>query len=239
MSTEWDDIQRKFGNLPPKQVAVEEQNLEDFIVQRADKILSTKNNPKKQGNEVEDLDEELSRSDEEDNYDDFEDDDFFEAYRKKRLDEMKAASLITFGSFREISESQFVDEVTNEKRAAVVVMLYDTTVVNCEILGAALSTLARKFPNVKFVKIIGRHAIKNYPNELLPTLLIYENGKIKQKIVGIANFGGVRLRSEDVEWELAQIGILKTDLEENPRATTEGRISLNIHRKSAATTQAA
>mgnify|MGYP005996581237 CR=1 FL=1 len=42
-TTEWDDVQRKFGNLPPLEVGIEEEILSDWIVEQANKKLSHEN----------------------------------------------------------------------------------------------------------------------------------------------------------------------------------------------------
>lgn len=56
-----------------------------------------------------------------------------------------------------------------------------------------LSGLARKFPDVKFVKAISTTCIPNYPDRNLPTLFVYLAGDIKAQFIGPLVFGGMNL----------------------------------------------
>lgn len=81
-----------------------------------------------------------------------------------------------------------------------------------------LEKLARKFARVKFVSIGHTECIHNYPERNLPTLLIYKNDDLLRQCVGVGAFGGVSYGIDDVEWELAQVGVVDTELEKNPHA---------------------
>lgn len=54
----------------------------------------------------------------------------------------------------------------------------------CALLTEHLNHLARKFPATKFVKSISTTCIPNYPDANLPTIFIYNEGDLKQQIVG-------------------------------------------------------
>ena len=78
----------------------------------------------------------------------------------------------------------------------------------------ALSALARKFREVKFIKIRGSDAIRNYPDNLCPTLvshhsivstyllislqLVYKGGKVQQQYVGLTPFAGLYTDSDGI-----------------------------------------
>jgi len=82
-----------------------------------------------------------------------------------------------------------------------------------------LEILAEKFKECKFVKINGQECIEDYPEEFCPTLIIYKNENPIGHIKGLECFGGVDVISPDIiEWELAQLGVWKTQIETNPRA---------------------
>ena len=49
-----------------------------------------------------------------------------------------------------------------------------------------------------------------------PTFLIYRDDDLLRQLVGTKEFGGSAYGIDDIEWELAQTGILKTELGRNP-----------------------
>lgn len=55
----------------------------------------------------------------------------------------------------------------------------------CQLLAGYLDQLASKYPNTKFVSIVGDQCIPNYPDKNLPTLLIYRAGELRRQIVGL------------------------------------------------------
>jgi hypothetical protein len=63
----------------------------------------------------------------------------------------------------------------------------------CALINQHLSGLARKFPDVKFVKAISTTCIPNYPDKNLPTIFVYLGGDIKAQFIGPLVFGGMNL----------------------------------------------
>lgn len=92
-ATEWDDIQRRFGNrapLPPRELTVDEAAFENFVVSTAQSFKE------KQEEDEEGSDERIDS-----------DDEFLEEYRKKRLEELQSKhSSPSFGSVVEIQKEQ-------------------------------------------------------------------------------------------------------------------------------------
>ncbi|KAM7509248.1 hypothetical protein LguiA_019701 [Lonicera macranthoides] len=179
-STQWDDIQRKLGNLPPKPPAFKPPPFtpaEDQDSKPKDKAWING----KTEEELEDLEDD----------DNFDDDRFLQEYRKKRLAEMReAVKVARFGSVIPISGSDFVREVSQAPTDVwVVVLLYKDGYPECGVLLQCLEELATKYPSTKFVKIISVDCIPNYPDRNLPTLLVYNNGAVKANYVGLHNFG--------------------------------------------------
>lgn len=177
-STQWDDIQRKLGNLPEKPPAFKPPSFtpasdEDSIPK--DKSWIDEKNEE----ELENLE------------DDLDDDRFLEEYRKKRLAEIReAAKIARFGSVIPISGSDFVREVSQAPPDVwVVVILYKDGYQECGVLMRCLDELATRYPATKFVKIISTDCIPNYPDCNLPTLLVYNNGAVKANYVGLHSFG--------------------------------------------------
>ncbi|XP_074131561.1 phosducin-like protein 2 isoform X1 [Sminthopsis crassicaudata] len=204
--TEWNDILRDFGILPPKEV---KKDMADDLVLHLQKETTAKPYESMTLNQLKEAE------------DDFDDEDMraMESYRQKRLQEWKALQKTQkFGELREISGDQYVKEVTNaEKDVWVIIHLYRTSNRMCLMLNQHLSVLARKFPEVKFLKALVNSCIQHYHDRCLPTLFVYKNGQIQRKFIGIFECGGVNLKLEELEWKLAEVGAIQTDLEENPK----------------------
>ncbi|XP_073747806.1 phosducin-like protein 2 isoform X1 [Callorhinus ursinus] len=204
--TEWNEILRDFGILPPKEEPKDE--IEEMVL-RLQKEAMVKPYEKMtlaQLKEAEDeFDEEDMRA--------------IEIYREKRLQEWKALrKKQKFGELREISGNQYVNEVTNaEKDVSVIIHLYRSSIPMCLLVNQHLSLLARKFPETKFVKAIVNSCIQHYHDNCLPTIFVYKNGQIEGKFIGIIECGGINLKLEELEWKLAEVGAIQTDLEENPK----------------------
>jgi len=66
----------------------------------------------------------------------------------------------------------------------------------CLLVNEHLSLLARKFPEVKFLKAVVNSCIPNYEDRCLPTILVYKTGGIKGRFIGAAECGGMYLKVE-------------------------------------------
>jgi len=233
-TTEWDEVQRRFGNLPAKEIAMKEEDLETLVVSSAEKRAREERLNGMGLGELRDVAEDEHWDD----ADDGEDEDerrILEEYRRRRIEELKREK---FGSVIPIGKNDFVTQVTNVSDTWIVVFMFadgrttsSKQQEQCDLIGDILQQLATKFREVKFVKILARDCIPNYPDANLPTLLVYRNAKVQKQFVGLRDFGGLRATPDDVEWELAQIGALETELEEAPRTSQSGRVVLNIQRK--------
>lgn len=215
--TEWDATLRKMGigknaGMPepeqPKSSFVSEKELEAKAV--TDKLDKAS---------LDDL------NDMEDDFDE-EDDAVLARYREARLAELRqqaAASSRAPGpeeSLREISASQWSSCVTDASRERrVLVLLYSPGQEWSALLEKHLCVLRAKFPTVSFLKIVARSAIADYPESRVPTILCYDGDKPIAQVTGSSPYGPSKdLRAEDVEWTLAQAGLLKSTLTQNPRA---------------------
>eukprot|EP00735_Rhodelphis_limneticus_P013261 TRINITY_DN685_c0_g1::TRINITY_DN685_c0_g1_i1::g.28875::m.28875 TRINITY_DN685_c0_g1::TRINITY_DN685_c0_g1_i1::g.28875 ORF type:complete len:242 (+),score=60.57,sp/Q5RB77/PDCL3_PONAB/38.76/9e-39,Phosducin/PF02114.11/5.5e-13,Thioredoxin/PF00085.15/0.0098,EF-1_beta_acid/PF10587.4/0.26 TRINITY_DN685_c0_g1_i1:65-727(+) len=216
--TEWETIQRRMGNLPPKEVEISQDTIAELAEQAAQNYDPLKNKSLDQLNDM--MDDDLGSDDEKE----------LEAYRQQRIREMKEkAAKARYGGLTHIRATDYKDEV-NCGDVYVVVLLYQHSNPDCEIMEASLAPLSRKFRDVKFLAIKSTDAIPNYPDKLLPTVLVYHQNDIVKQYVGLGEFGGKRMTPGDVEWQLAQLGAVETDLEEPPSISTPGRIKLNITR---------
>ncbi|KAM5272245.1 phosducin-like protein 2 [Ctenodactylus gundi] len=164
--------------------------------------------------------------------DEFDEEDMraIETYREKRLQEWKVLKKKQkFGELKEISGNQYVNEVTNaEKDLWVIIHLYRSSISMCLLVNQYLSVLARKFPEAKFVKAIVDSCIQYYHDNCLPTIFVYKNGQIEAQFIGITECGGINLKPEELEWKLAEVGAVHTDLEENPQKSVEDMLVSSI-----------
>ncbi|KAI9205379.1 thioredoxin-like protein [Polychytrium aggregatum] len=195
--TEWNDILREKGILPPK----EPEFTEDDIVELVEKAVHEKYH----GKSIEDRDlDELAE------LEDIEDDRVLESYRRQRLAEMQAvAAKEKFGQVLQITKPDYTVEITEaSKDAWVVLHLFQDYLPHCRLLNAHLATLAAKHRAIKFCKIVADQCIPNYPDRNCPTFLIYGRGDLQAQIVGIDKLGGLNARVEDVERVLVAVGAL-------------------------------
>lgn len=145
-------------------------------------------------------------------------DDEMEILRKKRRDELKKqAQRNKFGRLISISEPEWKTEVTEaEKDHFVVVFMHAAGKEECTLVERVCVQMAAKFKDVKFVKIEGRLAVRNWPDQNCPTLFVYYGGDIKLQLIGFDSMGGQRCSVQTLEWALSRIGVCKTDLVEDP-----------------------
>lgn len=191
--TEWDEIQRKLGNLPA----------------RDKKTPPPKFEPERERVHDEDFVQGCDEDQLEDLEDEFEDDRFLEAYRKKRLAELMAQQQRgkEFGSVVEIRGGEFIQQVTDASEGTwVVVLLFQPHHAKCVELETCLDELAADFPFTKFVKILSEECIPGYPRHNLPTLLIYHERSCKKNLIGTDHFRQGRVNAESVAEALNAIG---------------------------------
>ncbi|EAW91838.1 hCG1640696 [Homo sapiens] len=211
--TEWNDILDKKGILPTKESIKESEEKaeeEQHILQQS--VVTTY--------------EDMTLEELEDHEDEFneEDEHAIEMYRWQRLAEGKAIKLKNkFGEVLEISGKYYVQEVTKASEGLWVILhLCKRGIPLCALINQHLSGLARKFPDVKFIKANSTTCIPNYPDRNLPMVFVYLEGDIKAQLIGPLVFGGMNLTRDELGWKLSESRAVKTDLEENPKKPIEG-----------------
>ncbi|CAG9316588.1 unnamed protein product [Blepharisma stoltei] len=203
VSTEWDDIHRRLGNKPPKEV---EPTLEDLTKQAVEELEKVDPLESKNLQELEELEED-------------QDEKIFQEYRAKRLKELQEAAMKPkFGRVIEISRQDFIQEVNNAPTDVYVILhLYQEHIVHSRLLDQIFPILAAKFINHKFIKIQATRCVENFRDCDVPALIVYKNGALGQQLLGCGEFlGGNRMTPDSVEWTLAQVGVWTTEIEENP-----------------------
>jgi len=209
--TEWNDALRKRGILPPKEeTGITEEDIVNMVESTIDQKSNGIKNFEDMGiDELDDLEDDIDEDDER----------MFEEYRRKRLAEMtQAQQLSRFGSVTEITKADWVTEVNKAGTGVWVILhVFKQAVPECKLMCSHMESLAQKFPQVKFLKGVSSLCIPNYPDKNLPTVFVYFEGDMKKQWIGPLAFGGMNLKLNDLEWMLAQVGALKTELEEKPR----------------------
>ncbi|XP_069492806.1 phosducin-like protein 3 isoform X2 [Ambystoma mexicanum] len=216
--TEWNDILRRKGILPPKEKPNEEAEDEAEQILQQQSVVKTY--------------EDMTLDELDENEDEFgeEDERAIELYRQQRMAEFQASQLKNkFGDVMEISGQDYVQEVTKAGEGLWVVLhLYKQGIPLCALINQHLSDLARTFPAVKFIKAISTTCIPNYPDRNLPTIFVYLEGAIRAQFIGPLVFGGMNLTKDEIEWKLAESGAIKTELEENPRKPIQDQLMTAI-----------
>lgn len=204
--TEWNDILRSKGIIPPKEKEITESD----IVNLVESTISQKNQNEK---EIKDM-----TLDELDELEDEEDELILLQYRNQRIAELKAlAEKAKYGSVLEISAIDYVDQVNKAGPDVYVILhLYKQGIPLCALLNQHLEELAIKFRSTKFLKSISTTCIPNYPDKNLPTIFIYYEGNMVKQFIGPEAFYE-NISVEELEWMLGQAGAVQTEIEENPR----------------------
>lgn len=208
--TEWNDVLRKKGIIPEKEKSAEPEITEEELIKMMDKTIKEKSGQK----DLEDM-----NLDELDELEDEEDEAILAAYRNQRLAEMKAhLEASKYGVVKEISAPDYVKEVNEAGNGVFVVLhLYKQGIMLCNVINNFFGQLAAKFPTVKFLKSISTTCIPNYPDQNLPTIFVYYEGKMKSQLVGPMAFRGTSMKLEELEFILGRTGAIDTDVKSDPR----------------------
>lgn len=202
--TEWNDILRQKGILPPKKIEPEEElppppDSKSIL----DKLTSDELDEKFDLLEDGEIDGEEAR--------------FLEEYRRKRIGMMQEmASKARFGSVREVTKADWITEVTNAGDTFVVIHVGEKGHGLCSLIDQHFRKLAQKFPTVKFLRGEASLCIPNYPTSNLPSILIYKSGDLKEQLIGPEAIGGNMFTSKELEWHLAKLGVLESKLTKDP-----------------------
>ncbi|XP_059473229.1 viral IAP-associated factor homolog [Neocloeon triangulifer] len=207
--TEWNDILRQKGIIPPKK---EKEVTEDQIVDILEQAVAEKT-----GNVAQNMDK--LTLDELDELEDDEDEAIILAYRQKRIAEIKeSVQKSRYGDVTEIRAEDYVQQVNKAGEGIWVVLhLYKQGIPLCSLVNQHLNQLAAKFPTTKFLRAISTTCIPNYPDMNLPTIFVYFEGDLKKQYIGPIELRGMKLSVDELEWMLKVAGAVPSTIEKDPK----------------------
>lgn len=206
--TEWNDVLRAKGILPPKEKKGD--ITEEDIVSMLEQTIQQKTG----GKALEDM-----NLDELDELEDEEEERILLQMRQQRMAEIRARSeKARFGDVREITAVDYVQEVNKAGDGIMVVLhLYKQGIPLCALLNEYMSRLAGRYPETKFLRAISTTCIPNYPDKNLPTIFVYFEGTMKSQLVGPLEFRGMNLTEDEFEYLLGRTGAIQTTIKDDPR----------------------
>jgi len=212
--TEWNDVLRAKGILPPKVNASGDLEItEEAVVGLIDQRIA-------EGQK--EVDYSSLSLEEIDALEDEEDERVLQAFRQKRMAEMQEKTKKgVFGDVREISAEDYKQQVNCAGDGVWVVLhLYKSGIPLCSLVNQFLVQLSAKYPQIKFLKSVSTVCIPNFPDRNLPAIFCYYEGDLKTQLVGPLAFGGLSLTQADLEYKLHKGGV-PTEVKDNPRPQIE------------------
>ncbi|XP_046971250.1 viral IAP-associated factor homolog [Vanessa cardui] len=217
--TEWNDVLRSKGILPPKEKEISEAEIVNMIEETIQKNQAEKEK-KLSELDLDGLDE----------LEDSEDEAVIEEYRRKRIAELKKLSeKPRFGEVREVSGQDYVQEVNKAGEGIwVVIHLYKQGIQQCALINQHMKQLAMKFPYTKFLKAIAQTCIPNFPERNLPSLFVYFEGDMKKQFVGPHELRGTALTCDELEFILGQVGAVDSKITDDPKPKIKDKMFTDL-----------
>mmetsp|Transcript_155594 Transcript_155594/g.290375 ORF Transcript_155594/g.290375 Transcript_155594/m.290375 type:complete len:260 (-) Transcript_155594:8-787(-) len=203
-TTQWEDIHRRLGNFAAKPKEVTTDEVEKFVFDMAEQYDPLADRSLKELDKLEDDVEE----------------DTLAKLRRQRLAELKQKQRAAkFGEVRQVRHNDFVAEVTEASADGqwVLVLLFVESSSACHHLMKLWSDAARLFPAVKFLRGVASEVVPKFPDSSTPTVLIYRNRDCFKQIIGLDEWGGRQCNLDCIEWVLAKMEIVQTEMEDDPR----------------------
>ena len=192
--TEWDDLQRKFGNLPEREAP---WRPEAFVPRRErDEVVSQ---------EARWAEKERAEDDDED-VESEEDDAFLNAYRKQRMVEMRQKRVLAAEVVRKVDWREKITERSRSQRVIVHLRDQDRGNEIDRAMSEAVDALVGRYPDVGFVHCEAKETVPNFPARNLPAILVYCDGKVETTLAGKSAFGGKKCTAEELAYTLNSAG---------------------------------
>lgn len=198
VTTQWDDIHIKLGNYAPK-----DPDHPSMITPQSEITENAMDKLEEAFDEEAELRELLD--------DDMMDDDFLESYKQKRLEQIeKLKKGPQYGKVYTIDAKSYSKEVKEaSQKSPVVLHLYQDFLKTCTLLNKHLKFIADKYPGTKFCKSISTKTIPNFPDNRLPTFLLFKDGKLLHNVNQVDK--EVKLTQPILEKFFAGFGMIEYD----------------------------
>lgn len=153
-------------------------------------------------------------------------DEFLNEYRRRRVEEMRAAlaNMPRFGRVITLSRHQYLEAIDNEKpTVTIIVHIYEEGVRACQAMNGCLMCLAQEYPTVKFCRILASETSLSlkFAARGVPALLVYKNKELIGNFIRVSDELGDDFFASDVEGFLLEHGLL-------PDKTLESALMQNI-----------
>ena len=137
------------------------------------------------------------------------------------IDQLTASSqrqLPVANGVKEIIPEEWESEVKlPSKHSTVFLLVYKQGNRASEIMLKCLNTLAKRQRGVKMCVILYSTALAHVPEQHCPILMCYDKDQVVGSFAKLDHFRGSSTTALDIEWKLAECGIIKTTLLEDPR----------------------
>lgn len=192
--TEWDDLQRKFGNLPEREAP---WRPEAFVPRRERDEVVSQEERWTEKERAEDDDEDVESE---------EDDAFLNAYRKQRMEEMRQKRVLAAEVVRKVDWREKITERSRSQRVIVHLRDQDRGNEIDRAMSEAVDALVGQYPDVGFVHCEAKETVPNFPARNLPAILVYCDGKVETTLAGKGAFGGKKCTAEELAYTLNSAG---------------------------------
>jgi len=214
VTSEWEDIHVRLGNYIPREKETPQWELNKEEIEKAENYDPLE---KKTKEELDELEDDI-------------DDDFLEQYKRKRLAEMQnVQTKPKFGEMKQINKQEYVREVTEAPEDVfAILLLYQDYNEKSLKMGYAMAELAKRYVHHKFMMIKADKCIENFPDQKVPALLIYKNGKLGHNIM-CADEMCPKLNEYGVEEMLKILDVLpRGDDDEEKQKYTKFQMKKNV-----------
>ncbi|KAL7701558.1 phosducin [Lotmaria passim] len=228
-TTEWEDVQYKYGNRVGKYQTHELEILAQKIADKNQNTCLTAYDPQAErvadklergGYDCErEAETDVAAVGEEDD-----DDDALIAIRKRRILELqRKTAMERFGVLRHVPGADYVAEVTEASATCwVVAALIKPGHSDCEALLTVLRTVAQRHKAVKFVSLISTEAIPSFPDRHLPCVLLYHKKELKKQVTNLDEWMQKKqLNVRTVESLLSRYGVLPRNEDDDTESKSE------------------
>lgn len=192
--TEWNDILRKHGIIPERPPSPTKE-IEESIIAAAEQVYADRY--------------ELMNEDELDELEDEMEPEFWAQWKATKMNEMQQTKKGDHGSVYPLHKSEYKREVTEASVKFPVMLLMTGDNVQSTLVEGWWRELAARWPSVKFLQIVANMCVEeDYPTKNCPTVLVYLDGELKKRLVGIDALGGPKAGAEGLSDLMVRLGVI-------------------------------